>query len=267
MTLRNGYSVNAIADLKAIPPDQRSSTSAYRVVSKNAWYGFVPTSSDADDGHETIAPNVGTGRWKMTQSANSSNSSSGNGGNSGNSSDLSDLTDRVDTLESNVYSLQDEASDHFSRIVALQYQQDNTTTPILNGYGTRITALERVEANRTQPALSRLLQRFKRVVNITPTYDSATNQSICYVPGFANSINSFILVVEAIDANGTPQPFTVQYLITSQVPTAAQVANVYRYAKLTLAGNISTQISVFVDRYFANASTADSFVNELYSGL
>jgi hypothetical protein len=97
MTLRAGYSLNSLAELRDIPPVDRDSRVAFRVASKNAWYGFNPLSTADDDNDLVIAPSVGTGRWEMMISA-----TAGDGGGSGGEGDL---TDRVVALENAVDSL------------------------------------------------------------------------------------------------------------------------------------------------------------------
>lgn len=96
--MREGYSLDSLAQLRGIPPEQRTAKSARRVASKNAWYGFNPLSTADDDNDLVIAPNTGTGRWEMMTSA-----TAGDGGGGGSGS--GDLEERVTTLENQVSSL------------------------------------------------------------------------------------------------------------------------------------------------------------------
>lgn len=96
--MREGYSLDSLAELRDIPPTQRTAKSARRVASKNAWYGFNPLSSATDDNDLVIAPTTGTGRWEMMTSATTGD---GGGGGSGGG----DLEERVTTLENQVSSL------------------------------------------------------------------------------------------------------------------------------------------------------------------
>lgn len=95
MTLRSGYSLNSLAELRDIPSSDRDSRVAFRVASKNAWYGFNPASTAADDNDLVIAPNVGTGRWEMMISATAGDG----GGSGGDGGGDQDLLDRVTALE------------------------------------------------------------------------------------------------------------------------------------------------------------------------
>jgi hypothetical protein len=96
--MREGYSLDSLADLRAIPPEQRTAKSARRIASKNAWYGFNPLSTAGDDNDLVIAPNDGTGRWEMMTSATAGDGGSGGGGGDG-------LEERVTALENTVSGL------------------------------------------------------------------------------------------------------------------------------------------------------------------
>lgn len=101
MTIREGYSLTR-TELKAIPPTQRTARSAYRVYPDNKWFGFVPTSTKAED-DDTVAPNTGVGRWEaMSGTTTSTGGGSGDGDGDGDGG-LSDLQYQVDQLNIEVY--------------------------------------------------------------------------------------------------------------------------------------------------------------------
>lgn len=183
--MREGYSLNSLAELRAIPPEQRTAKSARRVASKNAWYGFNPLSTAEDDNDLAIAPDDiaddEPGRWEMMISA-----TTGDGGGGGGDGDLSDLLDRVVALENQTSYL----SDEILNLTDTSSQLDD----LVNGLPGAIAQI-----------LAALL--FEEGVLFDVSYDSGTNETTAYT----NYLNSDRwVVVEVRDGNVT-RPFEVVY--------------------------------------------------------
>ncbi len=178
--MREGYSVSP-AELRAIPPEQRTARSVRRVFPVNRWVGFMPASTKPDDGESVFAPDVGTGRWEVMEST-----STGGSGGSGGDGDLSDLLDRVAFLESETLYLSNEIS-NFSDV-------GSSLDDLVSGLPGAIAQI-----------LAALL--FEEGVLFDASYDSGTNETTAYT----NYLDSDRwVVVEVRDGNVT-RPFEVVY--------------------------------------------------------
>ncbi|GEM_PF-5482779 len=80
MTTYAGYGVNYLADLKAIPPEDRCNLMCIAVLEKKAWYQFSSGSVQTPDDNLIVTPSTGDGQWLALGTPTTSGGGSTGGG-------------------------------------------------------------------------------------------------------------------------------------------------------------------------------------------